>query len=436
MSDEKLKWMNDRHFVVNVLGKTRVGTEKDQYGEKIPLQFSSFQDFREKYSNRVVREMVGMTKDGKPIWKETAQGKWWLGHPGRRQFDRVGYFPKKSAPAGCYNLWQGFSVTPKQGDWGVLEEHIAKNICRGDRELERYVRRWLAFCVQRPADPPGVALVMRGAKGSGKGTLANALGHLFGRHYLAIANSDHVTGKFNAHLQDVSVFFIDEGFWAGDKKKEGVLKQLITEPFIPIERKFFDVENVPNRLHIIIASNESWVVPARGLERRFLTLDLDDAHAQDTKFFGALHDQLATGGYEAMLFDLLNEPLGDFDVRTAPRTEALVEQMIHSFTPFEEWWFGKLKEGHLLPDKPWGRCLCKRLFEDYHEGAGEKHPLTDSRFGLELRRWVPGGPKKLRPATTHGARPWMYEFPSLEACRLEFARQHGIKIDWGEEDEQ
>lgn len=435
MSDQKLAQMNDRHFVVNVLGKTVVGTEKDQHGNKLPLQFSSFQHFRERYSNRIVREMIGTTKTGKAVFKETPQGTWWLNHPGRRQYDRVGYFPKKSAPTGCYNLWQGFEFTPRPGDWSIMEEHIWRNVCRKDDELTQYVRRWLAFAVQRPADPPGVALVMRGAKGSGKGTVANAVGRLFGRHYLAIANSDHVTGKFNAHLQDVSLFFIDEGFWAGDKKKEGVLKQLITEPFIPIERKFFDVENVPNRLHIIIASNESWVVPARGLERRFLTLDLDDADAQNTKFFGPLNDQLNAGGYEAMLHDLLNEPLADFDVRTAPRTSALVEQMIHSFTPFEEWWFGKLKEGRLLVDKAeWGRCMCKRLFEDYHEATGEKHPLTDSRFGLELRRWVPGGVQKVRPNVATGPRPWMYEFPALDACRLEFERQHGITIDWGEEE--
>jgi putative methionine-R-sulfoxide reductase with GAF domain len=70
----------------------------------------------------------------------------------------------------------------------------------------------------------------------------------------------------------------------GDKAGESVLKALITEPVISIERKGFDVVQVRNCLHIIIASNSDWVVPAVADERRFCVLDVDAAHQQVSKY--------------------------------------------------------------------------------------------------------------------------------------------------------
>jgi hypothetical protein len=428
-----MQWMNARHFVTNVLGKTVVGTERDRFGRQLPLQWSSFAHLREKYSNRTVR-VPGKTTDGKPSWKEVPLGTWWLNHPDRRQYDQVGYWPKQTAPDGAFNLWRGFTVSPKPGDWGVMQEHIRDNICRGDEGLHKYVLQWLGFLVQKPWVPPGVAMVMRGAKGTGKGTLANGIGGLFGPHFSAVSNSEHVTGKFNAHFLHTSLLFIDEGFWAGDKRAEGVLKQLITEPTLPIERKFFDVENVPNRLHVIMASNEDWVVPARGMERRFLVLDLDDKRAQDTKFFGALYKQLANGGLAAMLHDLLNVEVAEVDVRKAPRTAGLAEQLAHSLDPFEEWWLRKLQSGRLSPNaKTWHRISIQRLYEDYREEVGDKWAVSRTRFGLKLRAVV--RELSIERPREGGSRVRMYYLPSLEECRAEWDRTHGDAAgDWPTEE--
>ena len=56
-----------------------------------------------------------------------------------------------------------------------------------------------------------------------------------------------MTGNFNAHLEERIVLFVDGAYWAGDKQGEAVLKHLTTEPTLPIERKFRDVEH-PYRL--------------------------------------------------------------------------------------------------------------------------------------------------------------------------------------------
>ena len=82
--------------------------------------------------------------------------------------------------------------------------------------------------VQKPDEKPGVALVLRGDEGAGKGFLANMLGRLCPHHYVVISQSAHLTGRFNSHHQQCLLMFVDEGFWAGDKQGEGALKHLVT----------------------------------------------------------------------------------------------------------------------------------------------------------------------------------------------------------------
>jgi len=55
---------------------------------------------------------------------------------------------------------------------------------------------------------------------------------------MQIVDATHFVDRFNAHLRDCIVLFADEAFFAGDKQNEGVLKVLITEPYLAIEGKF------------------------------------------------------------------------------------------------------------------------------------------------------------------------------------------------------
>ena len=56
---------------------------------------------------------------------------------------------------------------------------------------------------------------------------------------------------------------LTEGFWAGSHEAESVLKALIMEPEIAIERKGVDVRFVPSYTRVMMTSNAEWVVPGR-----------------------------------------------------------------------------------------------------------------------------------------------------------------------------
>jgi hypothetical protein len=241
----------------------------------------------------------------------------WLNHPNRRQFIRGVIFDPsgRPVPEGTLNLWQGFATQPRQGSWERLRIHIRDMICRGNRVHHEYLIRWLARMVQHPDEQGEVAVVMRGAEGTGKGTLARAMKRILGQHALAISNSKHLTGNFNAHLRDCVFLFADEAFFAGDRQHLGVLKAIITEPYLTVEGKYQNAVQVPNFLHLMMASNEEWVVPASLEARRFLVLEVDDAHKDDHAWFAAIWEEMEAGGYEAMLHDLMQINLTTFNVR-------------------------------------------------------------------------------------------------------------------------
>src|SRR5829696_5061635 len=203
--------------------------------------------------------------------------------------------------------------------------------------------------VQRPDIPGEVAVVLRGKQGTGKSKFAKLFGSLFGPHYVSVSDPKHLTGSFNSHLRDCVLLFGDEAFYAGDKKHESILKRIVTEETIMIEAKGYDAEQCRNRTHLIMASNNDWVVPAGLEERRFFVLDVGDGQMQKSEFFEALDRQMDNGGREALLHMLLTRDLAGFNVRRFPQTEALREQKLLSLETHEELWIQVLRDG-VTPD--------------------------------------------------------------------------------------
>ena len=425
--------LNQRHAVVRESGKTIVVTEEqDPVLGRRTLTRSSFADFRNFYLSETV--VVGTKKTGAPVRESI--GQFWLTHPDRRQYDGVIMSPNADVP-GYLNLWRGFAVTPAPGDCARITEHLYTVICRKDDDLYAYVNGWLAMAVQHPECRAEVALALRGKRGVGKGLFVRTFGELFGQHYLHIANTKHLTGHFNAHLQDAIVLFADEAFWAGDKAGESVLKMLITEPVIPIERKGHDVVLAKNLLHLVLASNAEWVVPAGMDERRFCVLDVADHDAPDRDYFAALVDEIAHGGREAWLDALLRVPLDDFDIRAVPGTDALRQQKVLSLAPNERWLFDKLNVGRLLPTHSgWERSVLKDdLYDDYIarlQKAGVERRATETELGIFLNR-ILGPQLASKRRMCKGLRHWYWDWEELKTCRDAFDAATQSRHPWPDE---
>jgi len=390
------------------------------------ITFSSHADLIARYANRyVVRGQ-----------KRTSAGKVWLAHPNRRQFEGVVFAPGEDVP-GHLNLDKGFAVEPKKGDFSRFLEHVRNNICKADEEISDYLLAWMADCVQNRSKRPGIAVVLRGRQGTGKGVLCSQFGALFGQHYIQVSQASHLTGNFNSHLKDKLLVYADEAFWAGDKKAEGVLKAMITEETIQIEVKGKDVLTLRNHIRLLISSNHDWVVPAGNEERRFFVIDVGDARITDHAYFGGVVDQMNNGGREALLHYLLEYDLAGTNLRSPPRTEALRDQKAHSASPVQNWWLERLVDGHTVSDgSNWTTDIrTDTLYRDYcdvSETVGIKRRASSMAFGKELKMLIPEF-ERVR-IQKNKSRYWVYQISDLQTCRHHFDQITRSEHDWPTDD--
>ena len=427
-------------MVVNESGKALVYAPamdpilKRRYFERL-----DFADLRKLFLNRRIE--VGQKADGSRIWKPVADA--WLEHRDRRQYlGGVVFDPAGRPEEGVLNLWQGFGVQPagpgEAGSWDLLRRHTLEVLCAGDEGTHRYLLDWLARMLQRPAEQGGTAIVMRGGEGCGKGTLARAVKRLLGQHGMAVSNAAHLVGNFNAHLRDCVFLFADEAFYAGDPRHVGTLKSLITEPYLTVEAKYANTVQAPNFLHLMMASNEEWVVPASLTARRFLVLEVPDARVGDWGWFRAIWNELEDGGsesgYRAMLRDLLARDISGFDARRVPDTEGLRRQKTLSLAGPEAWWLDTLHRGSAAPQLGlvrWQETVPSNVLYDAYRMAardrGDRHPLGRPEFGRFMVRMKC---HMTRLISQDGQRPQAYRLGSLEGARKAFDEITGLGIAW------
>lgn len=359
-----LRYMNDRHAVVTIGNKTMIMRFTfDSLRQTMYPEFQKSNDTREFYANRPIIYSRVMP-DGKSKVIDTNYFDFWFRHPERRQYYGVVFEPDQPQeilkPNGLhFNIWtpRPFDIEDGRGigEWSALEEIMRENLAGGDPEQFEYLMDWLAYSVQNGVGPQRVALVMRGKKGIGKGTLATAWLKLFGRHGLATHESKEVFGQFNYRMREVQALFLDEAFWGGDKAVLGAVKSIITEGEISTEQKFADRFSVANHLKIMMATNEEWAVPADEDERRFVVLDCAAKYTGRHEIFQRAREQLYgpknaphTLGLRALYFDLMTRDIAKFDPeRNRIETQSLRDQVREGFGSAGEWWYELLSDGVL-----------------------------------------------------------------------------------------
>ncbi len=168
---------------------------------------------------------------------------------------------------------------------------------------------------------------------------------------------------------------------------------MITEPTLTVEAKYANAVQTPNFIHLMMASNEDWVVPASIAARRFLVLLTAATKVGNRTYFTAIQKQMEAGGYQAMLDELQHRDLTNFNVRDVPDTEGLQEQKKLSLKTAEAWWLDVLHRGYVYKSK-----LGK---EDYF---GEWHDIVNNRDALRVLQRICKGTERTSPDGARGIR--------------------------------
>ena len=424
INDPVLLEFNTNHFVASMGGKTTVVKEIGN-GD---YQYHSVNDFRNLHMNR---DKVG----------DLSTANYWLTHNKRRTYERIVFSPGKPVNDDEYNMYEGLAVEPVQGECKLFLDFIFNVICSGDEKSFGYLLDYLAHLVQKPYEKPGVAIVLRGKEGTGKGTFISYIGKILGSHYVHTADVEQVLGRFNKLLAKCIALFLDEAIWCGDKKNIGKLKALITEKEIQIEMKGKDCFPVDSFCRLFIATNEDWAAPAGPDSRRFLVLDVSDKHMQETGYFKTVHEFMSKGGLAAFLYFLLQRDISSFDVRKIPKTAALLEQKKNSLDPVGGWLMDQLIEGAIIHEqygvhknKGWPAEIPKEeLFQCFtSQATGNIRHIARNTFFTKLKSILPL--QEVRRQAADGKRQREFILPSLDECRAAFEDYLGQPIDW-EDDE-
>jgi hypothetical protein len=195
---------------------------------------------------------------------------------------------------------------------------------------------------------------------------------------------------------------------------------------ITIEPKYVQAFPVKNMLHIMMASNSDWVVPAGPGARRYAVFDVSNERVGDFGYFKALREELANGGLEAMLYDLKALELGDWHPRSIPQNQALLEQKQHSLRGLDAWIEGFLQAGR-LPIGPVdgypNRCFSSSLFD-----TAKRHDPYTNETALANKLKKVFGEDGMKPFNRNAARGWI--FPPLAECRKAWERRNGGTWNW------
>jgi hypothetical protein len=382
--------------------------------------------------------------DDKGKRKPYNKGKLWLSHTRRREYVDIEFSPGRRGKPGNLNLWQGYGVKPRAGNCEPYKELLFEGVCAGDERRFNYLWRYQAHTVQKPWELPGVAVVLRGGQGLGKNTAVDCFGQLLGeRHFVSTSDSDQVLGRFNGStLAGKLVVHLAEAIWGGDKRAEGRLKSLVTDPKQRVETKGVNAFSIDSYVRLFISSNESWCVPLGLDDRRFLICDVSAKYRNDYEFFDRLYRQMATDGAAALLHELMEVDLNDFNVRRLPDGASAWDLKVRSADSPIRWWFDTLVQGTIPGGETEGtsteeveiwpatvqKAAVQEVYYNWCKQRGIRHPAGTETLGRALKAMMPT--LGVIQPRIDGGRKRLYKLPPLDLCRADFAAHIGAEIPW------
>ena len=447
--------LNEDHAFVIRGGKSLILWENydprfKRYGET----YLSKRDFVDRFV-RSIPLSDSDERQTKKLDKRMTQGDLWFSSTRRNAYEGVHFAPGEHLGLGYLNSWRGFAVEPADdpAGWSRFKDHLKSHVAGGDESSYNYILNWMAFAVQRMERPIGTALILIGKKGAGKSIVTELFGHLFGSHTFVTSRMDDVLGRFNERLETTVLLGLEEAVAPQNRAADGTLKDLVTRSTLRLEGKFIGVWDAPNHLRIVVTSNNEHVVRADGSDRRYAVFDVTNPHQADPsarrRYFGAIVEQMETGGYSAMLGELLARDVSSWNAEIIPETSALKRQKELNLIndPVRAYLFERLTDGINItmglgfgtPIYRWSNTedvmvAARHLNDDFREFAkANEMPFGERKLATQLSRYMPPGFKSetIRgTAVDDGPAPFKaYRFPPLEVARVRFEEASGILIE-------
>jgi hypothetical protein len=395
----------------------------------------------QKAAEALYRSKKTFNYDGKPVKALN----FWLDNQRLPVLHAI-FRPGQEVSPNEYNLFRGLSVQPKQGAGSYrLFRELLDRVCRENGDDSDFIWKLIAWRLQNLDALVPSALVLVGPEGSFKSTIADIIAELLAPYSLTISDPGKFVGRFNAQLFGKLFVQLEEVSLGKDETLDSRMKHFVNGKMLDLEEKGQPAFSIENRLFIAITSNKRDVIRISPSSRRYAAYWVKDAFEGDEEkrsaHWLAMRQELEGGGFEALMHDLLNIDLTDFNPRLAPRTPFFYELagISSDRTPHIAWWQDVLESRDLPPaaGKPadWSAPVpVDGLYRSYlnfceaNGAAAKARTLSMSAWAREMGKLIPGGLNKKRLAPSEG-RKAVYFFPPYEECCDAFDRAQRVTVD-------
>ena len=344
------------------------------------------------------------TTDGKTKTKLYNPFKEWRSWADRREVWAIGFDPRSKENSDIFNLWNGFAISKEDADKACAADadpilnHIEELWCDGDSDSFNYVLDMFAHYIQKPHVKTGVVLSLKSKQGGGKGIILNKLNDIIGDdHFCSNSNANYLFGDFNGQLEGKILVNLDEAFWGGDKKMEGMMKSKITETKQTVRKLFKEAYTVDDYVNYIITTNNDWFAGVTEDDRRYYCLELvNKLSGRMTKETVKEVQPVLDASSESFAKVLYNRDITNFNPRVFKKTKLLQDQVERNWSSVKVWFHNVLKDGGFTckPFKEtvfveWGKLMISE--DGYEEPIGgfqKINKITNEIHNLYYKEWL------------------------------------------------
>ncbi|MBY8823846.1 DUF5906 domain-containing protein [Sphingomonas colocasiae] len=345
-----------------------------------------------------------------------------------------------------FNMFQGFKIRPVKNAGSYREFRILIDRISAENEIRNdYLWKLLAYRFQNLNTFVPVAVIFRGPRGAMKTTLTTVIRNLLAPYSVSISDPDNLAGRNNGILQD-KLFVQAEEIEVRTEDQNRRLNNYITNDMIDYIDKYKAQWTGENRTFMAMTSNAFSPVKIAPDDRRYLVLNVSDPFNGDEEARGKvwlrMHAELESGGYEALMYDLLHTDLSGFNVRAIPKTPLFRELASYDMDkePVVSWWHEILLDGGIEwadgAVNAWTDPVAKDALYQRYRGwcedngtAARTSILSKSMWAKRLKEITGGKLTATRVRQSDGSRKWFFVFPSYEECCAAFEREFRTTIE-------
>ncbi len=224
----------------------------------------------------------------------------WAADPDKRKYQTIDFLPYNGTEEEnpihpeVFNTFKGFKATK-------LDEDIPReNVSWFINHLEllcgihvEWMIKFIAHTIQKPAELPGVAIVMRGTEGAGKDAIIVAQERMIGeKHVHRTSDMNECFGNFNGSLRENILYQFNEVGGTKGFENCNAIKDFITRDYHTINEKNIRPIKQKNCSRSYFFSNGFLIINIQTGDRRFVVFKTGEPKPKEyyTELFGNIYD--------------------------------------------------------------------------------------------------------------------------------------------------